>query len=124
MTFFRKRLGRIGEDLACQHLQNNGYQILQRNYSNKIGEIDIISKKGDCLVFVEVKTKTQDEFGSPLEMIDLKKQRKLIKCIQYYFVENELNEDNVDCRIDAISVEVDYNGKLIHLEHIENAVER
>lgn len=125
MTFFRQQLGKKGEDLAVEHLQKYGYKIIARNYKNKIGELDIIASQKKTLVFVEVKTKTEDEFGNPLEMIDWKKQRKLIKCIQYYLLQNKIDPSDaeINLRIDAISVEMDYQGNLIDLEHIENAVE-
>ncbi len=121
MTFFRKKLGGQGEKYALDYLISKGYKVIGRNYSNYIGEIDLIMKDKKTLVFVEVKTKTELEYGNPLEMIDTRKQKKLIQCVKAYLQKNNFHQDDV--RIDAVSVVMDIWGNKVKLEHIENAVE-
>ncbi|KKP88682.1 MAG: hypothetical protein UR93_C0010G0003 [Berkelbacteria bacterium GW2011_GWA2_35_9] len=121
MTMFRKKLGGQGEKHALGYLQKKGYQLITQNYYNYIGEIDLIMRDKKTIVFVEVKTKTELEFGNPLEMIDTRKQKKLLQCIKAYLHKNDLFE--ADVRIDAVSVVVDIWGNKLRIEHIENAVE-
>ncbi|MDL5466854.1 YraN family protein, partial [Enterobacter hormaechei] len=71
-------------------LRQQGLEIIARNYRNKIGEIDIICREADILVFVEVKTKMDDQLGSPEEMVGSKKEQKLKDITQMYFMENEI----------------------------------
>lgn len=118
MTFERKSLGQEGEDEAADKLQELGYRILERNYRNKIGEIDILAKDKEVLCFVEVKTKTNDNFGLPEEMVDKRKQKKIIKTAEYYLQENELYD--IDWRIDVVAVD---RGR-DEIRVLKNAVER
>ncbi|MCX6811913.1 MAG: YraN family protein, partial [Candidatus Berkelbacteria bacterium] len=118
MTQKSQKLGNKGEEIACEFLKRQGLEIIARNYRNQMGEIDIIAKDGDILVFVEVKTKKGNELGSPEEMVGLKKQRKLKKVSQMYFVENDL-EPNY--RIDVIAV--DFSLILPRINWLKSAVE-
>lgn len=117
MTFERKKLGKLGEDLAEQKLIELGYKIEERNYKNIIGEIDIIAYDKDTLCFVEVKTKSGSDFGMPEEMVNSKKQRKIIKTAQLYLLEKKL--DNINWRIDVVAVDKKNN----EIRIIKNAVE-
>lgn len=98
---------RLGEDKACEYLKKLGFKILERNYRKTYGEIDIIAidpsaGSGQVLAFIEVKTRTSNLFGSPLESITSWKLRSLIKTAQYYkMTHNNLPES---LRIDAVSV--------------------
>ena len=74
-----KALGSKGEDLAIQFLKKKGYRIIDRNYKTSVGEIDIIARDGNTIVFVEVKTRTDDSFGYPFEAVNKKKRQKLQK---------------------------------------------
>ena len=116
MTFFRKNLGKSGEDLAESFLRHNDYKILGRNIRFKFGEIDILAKDGDDIVLVEVKTKTSDEFGEPIEEVDYFKKKKL------YQLARALNQKYPDknIRIDVIGIK---SGPTTEIEHVENAVE-
>lgn len=116
MTFQRKTLGKFGEDQAEKELLKLGYEILERNYRNKIGEIDIIAKDNGVLCFVEVKAKTGSEFGLPEEMVNAKKQNKIIKTAEYYLIDKELSD--IDWRIDVVAVEEE------EIRVLKNAVER
>ena len=81
MSLYRKKLGKLGEDVACRFLTLHKYKIMDRNFRSRFGEIDIIAKdnQGDILVFVEVKTRMNDIFGLPEESVIYSKQQKLIK---------------------------------------------
>ena len=95
-------IAKLGEDVACDHLKKLGFKILERNYRKTYGEIDIIAIEKNVLSFVEVKTRTSDLFGSPLESITPWKLRSLIKTAQYYKM-THLNLPE-SLRIDAVSV--------------------
>ena len=73
----RKKLAKFGEDIAAQFLENNDYEILKRNYHSVYGEIDIICKKDNQLIFVEVKARQSDKFGGPLDAITENKKDKI-----------------------------------------------
>lgn len=98
---------KLGEDKACEYLKKLGFKIIDRNYRKGYGEIDIVAtevtkKAGKVLVFVEVKTRTSNQFGSPLEAISYWKLRTLIKTAQFY----KLTHPNLpeSLRIDAVAV--------------------
>lgn len=97
----------LGENKACEYLKKLGFKILERNFRKGYGEIDIVAiektkKNGKILVFIEVKTRTSNQFGSPLEAITYWKLKTLIKTAQYY----KLTHPNLpeSMRIDAIAV--------------------
>jgi putative endonuclease len=116
----RKEVGALGEKLAVNLLKGLGYEILQTNYRCRQGEIDIIAKQKECLVFVEVRTKKSVDFGTPEESITPAKRDKLISLANAYL-------QNLDIppplwRIDVVAVELTPEGRVHRLEHIENAV--
>ena len=115
----RKKLGNWGEKLAAQHLEEKGYEVLERNWRIARGEIDLIIRGGQELVFVEVKTRRGTKMGSPEEGITPRKADKLLMLAQQYLAQQELE---VDWRIDLVAVELDRTGKLLRCEHIKNAV--
>ncbi|MFH2136629.1 MAG: YraN family protein, partial [Patescibacteria group bacterium] len=108
MSRDRQDLGQLGEKLACGFLREKGYQILSQNYRTRGGEIDIVAKEGDIIVFVEVKTRVSREFGYPEEAIDQRKQHKLAMTAECYLTEHRLHE--ADYRIDAIGIEMEHGG--------------
>lgn len=113
-------IGKKGEDLACEYLIKKGYTILERNYRKSYGEIDIIATKNNILVFIEVKTRTSNKFGTPLESVTPWKLQSLLKTAQYYsMVHARLPKE---LRIDAISILLG-QGKEPIIEHIENVSE-
>ena len=93
---------RLGEDKACEYLKKLGFKILEINYRKNYGEIDIIAIEKDVLAFIEVKTRTSNLFGSPLEAITPWKLRSLIKTAQYYKMTHRNLPESL--RIDAVSV--------------------
>lgn len=108
--------GRLGEDLAASHLQQQGYVILARNVRFPFGEIDIIAQDGETLVFVEVKTRRSQCFGSPLEAITPRKQQQLIKLAQAY-----LQGQERPVRFDVVAVML--AKKSVTVEVLPNAFE-
>ncbi len=115
----RKKLGAWGESVAAHHLEAEGYQIVERNWRCRHGEIDLVVRAGSEWVFVEVKTRRGREMGSPEEALTSYKSKKLIQLAQIYLADHDLD---VDWRIDLIAVELDRSGKLLRCEQIENAV--
>ncbi len=120
MKMKRSDTGRLGEELARDFLKKRGFRILENNYRCPEGEIDIIAHHKDCLVFVEVRTKTSREFGSPEESITKAKKRRMIATAQHY---RQSHDKTLPlCRIDFVAVELDKKGKPLRIELIENAV--
>ena len=109
-------LGTKGENAAVEFLQQNGHQILLRNYKHGKCEIDIISKEEAVIVFTEVKTRSTDYFGYPEEAVDKKKRKKIRRAAEEYMYENKLD---TDVRFDIISI-ANLNGKL-KIYHIKDA---
>ena len=116
----RKQTGALGEKLAGNYLKKHGYKLLERNYHCREGEIDIVARQKDTLVFVEVRTKTGDSFGTPEESVTHAKKHKMVAAAFNYlrFHKHETEE----WRIDLVAVELDQNGKATRIEIIENAV--
>ncbi|RDI08522.1 YraN family protein [Flavobacterium sp. AG291] len=109
-------LGKTGEEKAVEFLQKNGYSILQRNYVFQKAEIDIIAQKDNILAVVEVKTRSSLEFGLPQDFVKPKKIQLLVKAVNEYVIENDLD---ADVRFDIISVYK--NGNVYEIEHLEDA---
>ena len=115
----RKKLGQLGENLAAEHLERRGYVIRQRNYRCPVGEMDIVAENGDCLVFVEVRTRRGQEYGTPEESVTVAKQARLVEVAQTYLQEHDWPGD---WRIDVVAVKLTRGGKLELVTVIENAV--
>ena len=79
-------IGRYGEDLAAAWLSEHGYVIVERNYRRRFGEVDIIAEQGECLVFIEVKTRSSSRFGTPFDAVTLKKQQQLSRIVGDYLL--------------------------------------
>lgn len=112
-------LGKLGEELALEALKKNRYRILEQNYRCPWGEIDLIARDGNTLVFVEVKTRSSSLFGSPLHSVGRSKQRKLVKSAMNYLNAHGLHHS--DCRFDVVSVMIDPDRHKNHVEVIEDA---
>ena len=119
MSFFRKRLGQEGEDLAAGFLRKKGYKLVERNYRCKTGEVDLIVLDRKVVVFVEVKTRSDHSFGSPFEAVEARKQRKMIQAAQNFLHERKLHQR--DARFDVVGIS--WHDDRPVLEHIENAFE-
>ncbi len=119
--FINKLMGSCGEDAACQFLKKKKYRIIERNYKNKFGEIDIIASDKENLIFVEVKTRSSVEFGNPSQAVNYSKQQRIIRAAKMYLASNptELN-----IRFDVIEVfagMLPEEFSLDEINHIENA---
>jgi putative endonuclease len=114
-----KALGSKGEDLAIQFLKKKGYRIIDRNYKTSVGEIDIIARDGNTIVFVEVKTRTDDSFGYPFEAVNKKKRQKL-KNLALLYLKRQVKESPV--RFDVLSIFY-ADGREREIEHIKDAFE-
>lgn len=117
----RQATGALGERLAADFLAKRGYEIIETNYRCKDGEVDIIARDGDFLVFVEVRTKTSRAFGSPEESVTLRKKDHLANAAAVY---QQTHDDLPEqWRIDFVGVELDGTGKVHRIGLIKNAVE-
>lgn len=105
----RSRIGQSAEIAAAAELGKRGYRIVGSNFRCRYGEIDLIARDGDCLVFVEVRCRRTGSIVSPAESITLIKQQKLITTAQHYLTEHDLHDQN--CRFDVVEVLSD-GGKL------------
>lgn len=113
----RQKIGDKGEKLAVKFLKKKGCKILERNYrADKYGELDIIAKDKSELVFVEVKTKTDEQFGLPEEELTYQKKQRMHRAIQNYLFKKYLT--NKEWRADLIAVEIK-NGRT-EVRHYEN----
>jgi putative endonuclease len=110
----RKVLGARGEDLAVKYLKKKGYKVIERNYRCQLGEIDLIARQGDTLVFVEIKSRSSPGFGLPQEAVDRFKQDKLIEVARAYLAERRLTED-ITMRFDVVAVRLTPSGPDIEL---------
>jgi putative endonuclease len=112
----RIRLGAIGENLACEALRRRGYEIAQRNWRCRHGEIDIVARDGECWVFIEVKTRRGRAAGLPEEGLTPAKAERLAQLAEMYMAEHEIADAN--WRIDLVAVEMDGRGRVRRLNVI------
>lgn len=115
----RQKFGKDSESLAVRHLKKNGYKILQQNYRTKLGEIDIIAKDKQTLVFVEVKARKSGHYGNPKWAVTPKKQRKISMVALYYL--KSTKQQNVKARFDVVTISFLQNNPRIEI--IKNAFE-
>lgn len=118
LTDKRKQIGQAAEKKAAQHLLQNGYSIVVKNWRVRNGEIDIIAKQGNTLVFVEVRSRHRSQrFGSAIESIDHRKQRKVRHLAEIYLAKH--TQGRFDVRFDVIGIE--HDAGIMKLTHLENA---
>jgi putative endonuclease len=117
MTQARQRLGKRGEELAAQHLERRGYTILARNYRTPLGELDLIARDRQHLLFIEVKTRRTTHFGAPAEAVGTHKQRQIVRAAQWYLA--SAHHPDLQPRFDVISILTGHNEPII--THIPNA---
>lgn len=118
--YYNQNIGKIGENLAIKYLENLGYKIIVRNFRCKQGEIDIIAKEKNEIIFIEVKTRTNIKFGYPAEAVNKLKQNHIHKAIQYYLYKNNVTDYNI--RIDVVEIYLKYsnNRYLSKINHIKD----
>lgn len=108
-----KLIGDAGEKYAAKHLSKQGYRIIERNYKSRFFEIDIIAYDGESICFVEVKTRSREDYGLPCEAVDFKKKQKIIRGALHYVTLN-----NIDAPIRFDVVEVYLNGGIFSSKRI------
>ena len=115
----KREIGALGEDIAARFLRSKGYRILERNYSCRFGEADLIVKGSGYLVFVEVKLRKDSRFAEAREFVDRKKQEKIKRTAQYYLMKHD---SDLPVRFDVIEVyAAQGRGADPLIEHIEDA---
>lgn len=119
MTDKRKKLlGSFGEDIAAKFLEKKGYKIIERNFSIRYGEIDIVALESGALVFIEVKTRKGDLFGGGIEAITPWKMQNLVRSAQFYKLKNPHLPDGL--RIDAVAIQLSPEGVVADIELVKN----
>ena len=116
MTLLNKRrVGAEYEEIAADYMLRHGYKILERNYHNRYGELDIIAEKDNVLIYTEIKFRRGKEYGGPLEAVDIRKQRRISRAAAYHYAGHGALSDK-PCRFDVIGIYGDGS-----IRHIENA---
>lgn len=110
--------GNLGEELACRYLRKQGYKILERNYRIRGGEIDIVAKEGETLVFIEVKTRYSYDYGLPKESMTFWKIKVLLKTAKFYI--QKINWGDKEYRLDFIGVDFAHDSQNPKIELIKN----
>jgi len=112
-------VGREGEQIAESFLKKKGYRMVERNYRCRVGEVDLIALDRRVIVFVEVKARNDGSFGSPLESVHPRKQKRMTKAALFFLTEHKLHHR--DARFDVVGIS--FAGREPMVEHIENAFE-
>lgn len=103
MASQKMMFGKAGEDVAVKHLKRKGYNIIEQNWRCRLGELDVIARHKDAVVFVEVKTRTDKALGFPQESVDERKQRHIIRCAKIYEQCKRLEGTNF--RFDVVAID-------------------
>lgn len=109
--------------MACRYLKRRLYSILQTNYRSRYGEIDIIARRGDTIVFVEVKARRDKSFGEPFEAVGPRKQRQIRRMAEMWLAahQHRLSRQNFIFRFDVISLVLDGDNRAVEFKHIKDA---
>ena len=110
--------GRLGEDAACELLRSKGFRIVERNWRVRAGEVDVIARRGEVLVFAEVKSRTGTAFGEPEESVTPAKARRLRALAAEYLAQAE---ERGEVRFDVIAVMLDSAGVVLEIRHLADA---
>ena len=111
----RHILGKTGEEIGTKYLIKNGYKIIIRNFRCRQGEIDIIAQDKNEIVFIEVKTRKNTNYGYPIDAVDKRKQKHILNASKYYIYINKLEKKNI--RFDVIEI---YKKDKFYINHIKN----
>ncbi|MGD9152376.1 MAG: YraN family protein [Gammaproteobacteria bacterium] len=112
------RFGKYAEEQVCKYLQRQKLQLVERNYACRCGEIDLIMRDQDCIVFVEVRARVGQDFRDSLESVDYHKQHKIIRAATYYLQKTgQLNK--VFCRFDVMAVKL--QNEQLQFHWVKNA---
>jgi putative endonuclease len=113
----KKQIGRLGEDLAKKYLIQKGYRFITANYKIPQGEVDLIFEKNEIIYFIEVKTRTNQNFGFPEEAVDEKKLERMSQAIWHFL---DLYQIKLEWQIDVVSVIIDYPHHSVRINHCDN----
>lgn len=116
---YNKAIGKYGETIATDYLINNGYEILDKNFQTRYGEVDIIGQKNDMIIFFEVKSRYTNSFGTPLESVTCHKKGKIISISSYYIYVNNLYDYNI--RYDVIEIIFNHLNDTYKINHLIDA---
>jgi len=119
MTQQRIELGRKGEDAALEYLQAQGMKLVARNYRVRAGEIDLIMRHKNTIVFVEVRTRNKTGHGTAIDSVNYAKRRQIERVARHYLKEHKMS-DSIFCRFDVVGITPGSQDTL-HVEHIQNA---
>jgi putative endonuclease len=117
----RRAVGERGEQLALEHLRSQGYEILARNWRTREGEVDLVARDGESIVFVEVKARTGAEFGTPEEAVTPAKRRKLQRAAWAYLEAHALLD--ASWRIDVVAIDLAASRRVPQIRHYRDAVD-
>lgn len=118
-AYTTKQIGDAGEEYAVEYLKKRKHKVISRNYRRNFGEIDIISQKGEYIVFTEVKTRRTDTMSQPIEAVNRQKRQRIVKTAAAFLAENNLDSF---CRFDICEVYINpQNLKLKKINYLENA---
>ena len=117
----RHHLGRLGEQLALDHLERLGYALVARNHRTRFGELDLVVSDDRALVFVEVKTRRASRPGRPWENLHDAKRAQVRRMAAAFLIEVRDRPHAADLRFDAVGVTLDPQGRMVDLEHLEGA---
>jgi putative endonuclease len=112
---YQQRIGELGEGLAADYLRSEGFNLLERNYHSRYGEIDLVAEKDHCIVFVEVKTRTSQTFGLPEESVTPEKLARIFDTALFWMQEHPDKPD--DWRVDVISILLNQNLETQDIQH-------
>lgn len=128
MVSEKRKIGDIGEEIACKYLVNKGFHVKTRNYLKKWGEIDIVAQNKDIMHFIEVKTVSRENFSRetgnysarPEENVTREKIERIHRAIQSYLEEFSQETAKLDWQIDVIAVELSFHGKQAKVRYLPN----
>ncbi len=120
-TDLRQHLGRVGEQLALEHLERLGYRLVTRNYRTRCGELDLIVCDEATIVFVEVKARRAGAVAGPLQAVPPRKQRQVRRMAAAWLADTSDRPRARNVRFDVVGVRVDQHGALVRLDHLEEA---
>ena len=111
-------VGAAGERFIVKYLEKNGYEILERNYRFRRNEIDIIAKENQNeYIFIEVKTRTSNKYGNPIEAVNKIKQKHIVSASKFYCYIHDLFDSNINIRFDIIEI---YKKDKFYIKHTKN----
>lgn len=115
-----RALGRFAEQYAVDALRKRGYRIVETNVRYRVGEIDVVAEDGKTLVFVEVRARRSNLYGTPAETVGMKKQQRVWRAVETYLQERKVDPAR-PCRIDVVAIQLDQTGQPAELEVIQDA---